>query len=58
MSDLLMKALECVDGREPLQHSFSDAAHSIGLDGMQFIEYATSKPQALGQVFEMMGLSP
>lgn len=58
MSDLLMKAPERVDGREPLQHSFSDAANPIGLEGIEFIEYATSKPQALGQVLEMMGFKP
>jgi 4-hydroxyphenylpyruvate dioxygenase len=54
MSDLLMKAQE----REPLQHSFSDASNPIGLDGIEFIEYATSQPQALGQVLEMMGFKP
>ncbi len=58
MSDLLMKAPERVDGREPLQHSFSDAVNPIGMDGIEFIEYATSKPQALGQVLEMMGFKP
>ena len=30
----------------------------IGMDGIEFIEYATSKPQALGQVLEMMGFRP
>jgi 4-hydroxyphenylpyruvate dioxygenase len=30
----------------------------LGLDGIEFIEYATSKPQALGQVLEMMGFRP
>jgi 4-hydroxyphenylpyruvate dioxygenase len=54
MSDLLMKVQE----REPLQHSFSDASNPIGLDGIEFIEYATAKPQALGQVLEMMGFKP
>jgi 4-hydroxyphenylpyruvate dioxygenase len=54
MSDLLMKPGE----REPLQHSFSDASNPIGLDGIEFIEYATAKPQALGQVLEMMGFKP
>lgn len=44
--------------REPLQASFSDAANPVGLDGLEFIEYATSKPQALGQVLEMMGFRP
>ena len=55
MSDLLTRP---VDGREPLQASFSDAANPLGLDGIEFIEYATAKPQALGQVLEMMGFRP
>jgi 4-hydroxyphenylpyruvate dioxygenase len=55
MSDLLIKIPA---GREPLQASFSDAANPVGLDGIEFIEYATSKPQALGQVLEMMGFRP
>ena len=55
MSDLLIKT---TPGREPLQASFSDASNPIGLDGIEFIEYATDKPQALGQVLEMMGFRP
>lgn len=55
MSDLL---LNNSDNREPLQASFSDAANPLGLDGIEFIEYATNKPQALGQVLEMMGFRP
>ena len=55
MSDLLIKS---TPGREPLQASFSDASNPIGLDGIEFIEYATDKPQALGQVLEMMGFRP
>ncbi len=55
MSDLLTLS---TSGREPLQASFSDAANPIGLDGIEFIEYATSQPQALGQVLEMMGFRP
>ena len=54
MSDLLLNTA----GREPLQASFSDAANPLGLDGIEFIEYATTKPQALGQVLEMMGFRP
>ena len=53
MSDLLVNP-----SREPLQASFSDAANPLGLDGIEFIEYATPKPQALGQVLEMMGFRP
>jgi 4-hydroxyphenylpyruvate dioxygenase len=55
MSDLLTTANT---QREPLQASFSDASNPIGLDGIEFIEYATAKPQALGQVLEMMGFKP
>ncbi|MCU0925109.1 MAG: 4-hydroxyphenylpyruvate dioxygenase [Hydrogenophaga sp.] len=55
MSDLL---LSTSDHREPLQASFSDAANPLGLDGIEFVEYATTKPQALGQVLEMMGFRP
>jgi 4-hydroxyphenylpyruvate dioxygenase len=54
MSDLLLQP----HAREPLQEAFSDEANPIGLDGVEFIEYATSKPQALGQVLEMMGFRP
>jgi 4-hydroxyphenylpyruvate dioxygenase len=55
MSDLL---LHPDHAREPLQEAFSDEANPIGLDGVEFIEFATSKPQALGQVLEMMGFRP
>ncbi|MBP7565182.1 MAG: 4-hydroxyphenylpyruvate dioxygenase [Burkholderiaceae bacterium] len=44
--------------REPLQASFSDAANPVGLDGIEFIEFAAPRPQALGQVLEMMGFRP
>lgn len=53
MSDLLLQP-----AREPSQASFSDAANPIGLDGIEFVEYATPQPQALGQVLEMMGFRP
>ena len=55
MSDLL---LHPEHAREPLQASFSDEANPIGLDGIEFIEFATSRPQALGQVLEMTGFRP
>ena len=35
-----------------------DGPNPLGLDGVEFIEYATSKPQALGQVLETMGFRP
>lgn len=55
MSDLLLQPQHA---REPLQDSFSDESNPIGLDGVEFIEYATSRPAALGQVLEMMGFRP
>jgi 4-hydroxyphenylpyruvate dioxygenase len=35
-----------------------DASNPLGLQGIEFVEYATSKPQALGQVLETMGFRP
>ena len=40
------------------REAVSDAANPLGLDGIEFIEYATSRPQALGQVLETMGFRP
>ena len=36
----------------------SDPSNPLGLDGIEFVEYSTSHPQALGQVLEMMGFHP
>ncbi|HSI48607.1 MAG TPA: 4-hydroxyphenylpyruvate dioxygenase [Ideonella sp.] len=33
-------------------------ANPLGLDGIEFIEYTTRRPQALGQVLEDMGFQP
>jgi 4-hydroxyphenylpyruvate dioxygenase len=55
MSDFL---LHPEHAREPLQESFSDEDNPIGLDGIEFIEYASARPQALGHVLEMMGFRP
>jgi 4-hydroxyphenylpyruvate dioxygenase len=43
-----------IDPRE----SIAEVANPLGLDGIEFIEYATARPQALGQVLEMMGFKP
>ena len=40
--------------REPIL----DLSNPIGLDGIEFVEFSTAKPQALGQVLEMMGFRP
>jgi len=34
------------------------ASNPLAMDGIEFVEYSTSKPQALGQVLEMMGFHP
>jgi 4-hydroxyphenylpyruvate dioxygenase len=36
----------------------ADAANPIGLDGIEFVEYTTRRPQALGQVLESLGFRP
>jgi 4-hydroxyphenylpyruvate dioxygenase len=35
-----------------------EASNRLGLAGIEFIEYVTTKPQALGQVLETMGFRP
>lgn len=35
-----------------------EEANPLGLEGIEFIEYATAKPQAMGQVLEIMGFKP
>jgi 4-hydroxyphenylpyruvate dioxygenase len=40
------------------REAVSEGPNPLGLDGIEFIEYATSKPQALGQVLERMGFRP
>jgi 4-hydroxyphenylpyruvate dioxygenase len=45
---------EGASGREEID----EGSNPLGLDGIEFIEYATSKPQALGQVLETMGFRP
>ncbi len=40
------------------REAIAEAANPIGLDGIEFIEYATARPQALGQVLEGMGFHP
>ncbi len=42
------------DDREALAPS----DNPLGLDGVEFVEYSTRKPQALGQVLESMGFRP
>jgi 4-hydroxyphenylpyruvate dioxygenase len=43
----------------PLQREVQvQSSNPLGLDGIEFIEYATSRPQALGQALEMMGFRP
>ena len=40
------------------REAIAEGANPLGLDGIEYIEYATSRPQALGQVLEMMGFRP
>lgn len=40
------------------REAIAEAANPLGLDGIEFIEYSTTRPQALGQVLEMMGFRP
>ncbi len=40
------------------RESLADATNPLGLAGIEFIEFSTAKPQAFGQVLEMMGFRP
>ncbi len=40
------------------RESLADATNPMGLAGIEFIEFSTAKPQAFGQVLEMMGFRP
>ena len=40
------------------REAVAESPNPLGLEGIEFIEYATSKPQALGQVLERMGFRP
>ncbi|MFZ9656747.1 MAG: 4-hydroxyphenylpyruvate dioxygenase, partial [Limnohabitans sp.] len=40
------------------RESIPELPNRLGIEGIEFIEYATSRPQALGQVLEQMGFRP
>ena len=43
---------------QPDREAIGAVPNPLGLAGIEFIEYATTRPQALGQVLEMMGFRP
>jgi 4-hydroxyphenylpyruvate dioxygenase len=40
------------------REAIGEASNPLGLEGLEFVEYMTNKPQALGQVLEAMGFRP
>jgi 4-hydroxyphenylpyruvate dioxygenase len=40
------------------REAIGEVPNPLGLAGIEFVEYATTRPQALGQVLEMMGFRP
>lgn len=40
------------------REAVDEGPNPLGIDGIEFIEFATSRPQALGQVLERMGWRP
>jgi 4-hydroxyphenylpyruvate dioxygenase len=40
------------------REALSDLSNPMGLEGVEYVEYRTAKPQALGQVLELMGFRP
>lgn len=41
-----------------IREEIPEPTNPIGLDGIEFIEYATSQPQALGAILQTMGFMP
>lgn len=39
----------------PDREALGNTLNPLGLDGIEYIEYTTRQPQALGQVLEAMG---
>jgi 4-hydroxyphenylpyruvate dioxygenase len=40
------------------REALADAANPLGLEGIEYIEYRSAQPQALGHVLELMGFKP
>jgi 4-hydroxyphenylpyruvate dioxygenase len=40
------------------REAIQEGANPLGMEGVEFIEYATAKPQQLGQILETMGFRP
>ena len=40
------------------REAIQEGANPLGMEGIEFIEYATAKPQQLGQILETMGFRP
>ena len=40
------------------RETVAEPINPLGLDGIEFVEFATSRPQAMGGVLEMMGFRP
>ena len=41
-----------------VEERLPEPSNPVGMDGIEFIEYATSQPQALGTVLQRMGFMP
>ena len=40
------------------REAIQEGENPLGMEGIEFIEYATAQPQQLGQVLEKMGFRP
>ncbi len=40
------------------REAIADRSNPLGIEGIEFIEYSTAKPQALGHVLELIGFRP
>ena len=41
-----------------VEERLPEPSNPVGIDGIEFIEFATSQPQALGAVLQKVGFAP
>jgi 4-hydroxyphenylpyruvate dioxygenase len=54
----LTKEETMTQAAETSREAISEVPNPLGMEGIEFIEFATSRPQALGQLLETMGFRP
>jgi 4-hydroxyphenylpyruvate dioxygenase len=53
-----MTTTESTTARDQNRETIHEGLNPLGMEGIEFVEYATTKPQQLGQILETMGFRP